>query len=98
MLWRHHFVRAATRQGRKPVLPPSVEQEILWYCQHRYRFGRPVKWNQLGVAGGHVEHVTARAAEGVSPKALVATYSDMTKRSGQAKKAVTPSTMSALGV
>jgi len=85
------------------ICDPAHDERLVAWRAYKRAWGlqsQTVAWEYYFdfIHGGHVEHVTAKAAEDVSPKALVATYSDMTKKSGQAKKTVTPPTMPALGV
>lgn len=62
--------------------------------------GKTVGWEYFFdfIHGGHVGHETVMAEEGVPPKALVTTYTSMTKKDGQAKKTNAPATGPALGL
>ena len=41
------YLCTAPRMGRKPVVPAKVEEEVVWYCLHRYKYGYGVRWASL---------------------------------------------------
>ena len=62
------LVLAAPSSGRKSTVPPSVEDLVVWYCKHRYKFGKGVQWGELPALVTSIVKTLCKHIPALAPK------------------------------